>query len=245
MVLSAFLMMVVAIYAFADEGRSIVYRIDGKSYEGFFVDGGKSAPLILLVHDWDGLNDYEIKRSRMLNKLGYGVFAADLFGKGIRPEKMEDRQKRTEELYNDRVKMRALMRGALSEAEKMGADIKNTVAVGYCFGGAAVLELARTGDDLKGFVCFHGVLTTPEGQDYSKTRGKILILHGGADQFVSMDQFTALAKKIEAAKIDHEMVVYGGADHAFTVFGGERYGAKADMKSWRRFAEFLAETLKK
>jgi dienelactone hydrolase len=108
-----------------------------------------------------------------------------------------------------------------------------------------VLELARTGDDLKGFVCFHGVLTTPEGQDYSKTRGKILILHGGADKFVSMDAFALLAKKLESAKIDHEMIVYGGADHAFTVFGGERYDEKADKKSWRRFVEFLGETLKK
>ena len=137
------------------------------------------------------------------------------------------------------------MNGALIAAKSKGANIENAVAMGYCFGGAAVLELARSGADLKGFATFHGGLQTPPGQNYSKTRGKILIMHGTADKSITMDQFADLAKELEAAGVDHEMITYGGAQHAFTVFGGSRYQEAADKKSWRRFTEFLAETLKR
>ena len=116
--------------------------------------------------------------------------------------------------------------------------------MGYCFGGAAVLELARSGADLKGFATFHGGLKTPEGQDYTKTRGKILIMHGSADKAITMDQFAGLTNELEAAGVAHEMISYGGAQHAFTVFGGDRYQEAADKKSWKRFTEFLADTLK-
>ena len=140
--------------------------------------------------------------------------------------------------------MRTLMKGALNTAQNRGANIANTVAVGYCFGGAAVLELARSGADLKGFATFHGGLKTPQGQNYSKTRGKILIMHGSADTAITMDQFADLAKELESEGVVHEMVTYGGAQHAFTVFGGKRYQEAADKKSWKRFMEFLADTLK-
>jgi dienelactone hydrolase len=131
----------------------------------------------------------------------------------------------------------------LDAAEQRGAGIGNAVAMGYCFGGAAVLELARSGADLKGFATFHGGLDTPEGQDYSKTRGEILVLHGSADSAITMDQFARLAEELESAGVPHEMITYGGAQHAFTVFGGHRYQERADKKSWKRFTEFLAETL--
>jgi dienelactone hydrolase len=96
---------------------------------------------------------------------------------------------------------------------------------------------------MKGFVTFHGGLTTPEGQDYSATKGKLLILHGTADTSVTMDHFAALAKELEGAKREHEMVTYSGAPHAFTVFDTDRYRQDADRKSWQRFTEFLKETL--
>jgi dienelactone hydrolase len=107
-----------------------------------------------------------------------------------------------------------------------------------------VLELARSGADLKGFATFHGGLKTPQGQNYSNTRGKILIMHGSADTAITMDQFVDLANELESAGVDHEMITYGGANHAFTVFGGSRYQEAADKKSWKRFTEFLADTLK-
>lgn len=230
--------------ALAASGTPVTYTVEGKPYEGYFISPSDRAPFLLLVHDWDGLTDYEVKRAHMLAELGYAVFALDLFGAGVRPTEVKDKKQHTGELYTDRKKMRALMEGALKAAATKGADLENAVAFGYCFGGAAVLELARSGIDLKGFATFHGGLKTPEGQDYKNAMGKLLIMHGSADSAITMDQFADLAKELEAANVAHEMISYGGAQHAFTVFGGKRYQEDADKKSWKRFTDFLADTLK-
>ena len=243
-VISLFLLLTVPTVAFGATGSSVTYQVNGQSYEGYYISPAKQAPFVLLVHDWDGLTGYEVKRANMLAELGYAVFAVDLFGAGVRPTEVKDKRQHTGELYKNREKMRALMKGALDTARARGANIENAVAVGYCFGGAAVLELARSGADLKGFVTFHGGLQTPEGQNYTRTRGKIMIIHGSADSAITMDQFAALADELEATGIAHEMITYGGAQHAFTVFDGDRYQEVADKKSWKRFQEFLADTLK-
>jgi dienelactone hydrolase len=238
------LIAVISTVAFGASGTSVVYQVNGQDYEGYFISPAERAPLVLLIHDWDGLTDYEVKRADMLAESGYAVFALDLFGAGVRPTELTDKRQHTGELYQNREKMRALMQGALDTAKAQGADIRNAVAVGYCFGGAAVLEWARSGVDLKGFVTFHGGLKTPEGQNYTKARGNFLILHGSADTAVTLDQFADLAKELEAAGLSHEMITYSGAPHAFTVFGQDSYRAAADKKSWKRFQEFLADTLK-
>jgi len=239
-----FLLLSVSTIAFGATGASVTYQVKGQSYEGYYISPSDRAPFLLLIHDWDGLTDYEVKRANMLADLGYAVFALDLFGAGVRPTEMKDKRQHTGELYKDRAKMRALMKGALDTAKKKGANIEKAVAFGYCFGGAAVLELARSGADLKGFATFHGGLKTPQGQNYTKTRGKILIMHGSADKAITMDQFSDLAKELESTRIAHEMITYGGAQHAFTVFGGKRYQEVADKKSWKLFTQFLADTLK-
>ena len=240
-----FILLSVSTVAFGVTGAAVTYQVDGQSYEGYYISPFDQAPFVLLIHDWDGLTDYEIKRADMLADLGYAVFALDLFGAGVRPTEMKDKRQHTGELYKNREKMRALMKGALAAANNKDANIENAVAVGYCFGGAAVLELARSGADLKGFATFHGGLKTPEGQNYAKTRGEILIMHGSADKAITLDQFADLAKELESAGVAHEMITYGGAQHAFTVFGGGRYQENADKKSWKRFIEFLADTFKK
>jgi dienelactone hydrolase len=237
---SIFLMLASTCFA---AGNYIDYQVNGMSYEGYYISPAEGAPLILLIHDWDGLTDYEVKRAGMLAEMGYAVFAADLFGKGVRPTEVKDKRQHTGELYKDRAKMRALLDGALATAKAQGGNIDNAVSMGYCFGGAAVLEQARSGANLKGFVTFHGGLKTPEGQDYSKATGKLLILHGTADSAITMDQFAALATELEQAGVAHEMITYSGAPHAFTVFGSERYRKVADEKSWQRFATYLKETL--
>jgi dienelactone hydrolase len=242
--ISVFSVLSVSTFAYGGTGASVTYQVNGQSYEGYYVSPSDQAPFVLLIHDWDGLTDYEIKRANMLADLGYAVFALDLFGAGVRPTEVKDKRQHTGELYKDREKMRALMKGALETAKNRGANIQNAVAIGYCFGGAAVLELARSGADVKGFVTFHGGLKTPEGQNYTKTRGTILIMHGSADTAITMDQFADLAKELESAGVAHEMITYGGAQHAFTVFGGNRYEEAADKKSWKHFTEFLADTLK-
>jgi len=213
--------MVMPAVAFGAKGFLVTYQVNGQSYEGYYITPSEQAPFVLLIHDWDGLTEYEIKRANMLAESGFAVFAADLFGAGVRPTEVTDKRQHTGELYKNREKMRALMTGALDAAKERGAKIENAVAVGYCFGGAAVLELARSGADLKGFATFHGGLKTPEGQNYTKTRGEILI----------------------SAGVAHEMITYGGAQHAFTVFGGNRYQEDADKKSWKRFQDFLSDKL--
>jgi dienelactone hydrolase len=225
-------------------GEFVSYEVNNAPYEGYFISPSADAPLILMIHDWDGLTDYEIKRAGMLADKGYAVFTADLFGKDIRPTELKDKQRLTEELYKDRKKMRALLYGALEAANAKGVSAHNAVAMGYCFGGAVVLELARSGADLKAFVSFHGGLETPTGQDYAETKGFVLIFHGTADTHVPMDQFAELAKALEKETVSHEMTTYSGAPHAFTVFDTERYRKDADQKSWSRFMEFLDKTLK-
>lgn len=225
-------------------GKAVTYQVNGADYQGYYVSPAKNAPLVLLVHDWDGLTDYEVKRAHMLAEQGYAVFAADLFGKGVRPTEVQDKRQHTGELYKDRGKMRSLLNGAVAAAKAQGGNTDNAVAMGYCFGGAAVLEMARSGSGMKGFVTFHGGLGTPEGQNYSSTKGKLLILHGTADTAISMSDFAGLAEQLETANIPHEMITYSGAPHAFTVFGSPRYREDADKKSWQRFNDFLAELLK-
>ncbi|QJB55406.1 dienelactone hydrolase family protein [Pseudodesulfovibrio sp. zrk46] len=217
----------------------VEYEVNGQPYQGYYITPSKAAPFVLLIHDWDGLTDYEVKRAQMLAELGYSVFAADLFGKGVRPTEVKDKKQLTGALYQDREKMRALMYGALKKAKQLGLNTDNGVAIGYCFGGAAVLEFARSGADLRGFVSFHGGLTTPEGQNYTKTKGYVLVLHGTADTSVTMDDFADLAEELEETGVTHEMTTYSGAPHAFTVFGSKRYHEGADKLSWARFIEFL------
>ena len=224
-------------------GSTVNYQVDDAEFEGYYVSPSEDAPLVLLVHDWDGLTEYEVQRASMLAKLGYAVFAADLFGAGVLPETVEERRRLTAHLYENRDEMRSLLYGALEAAEAQGGDTSRAVAMGYCFGGTAVLELARSGADLKGFVTFHGGLTTPEGQDYSLTTGELLVLHGTADQSVSMGEFSQLAEELEEAGVHHEMTTYSGAPHAFSVFGSPRYREDADRKSWERFVGFLEEVL--
>jgi dienelactone hydrolase len=224
-------------------GEMVNYKVAGEAFEGYMETAGDEAPMVLLVHDWDGLTDYEVKRANMLAEMGYSVFCADLFGAGVRPTKLADKQKCTGELDGDRPRMRALMQGALDAAKAQGLNVNHCVAMGYCFGGTAALEFARSGANLKGWATFHGGLALPEGQDYSTTKGAVLTLHGSADGHVTMDHFSTMVEDLEKAGVPNEMITYGGASHGWTVFGSGAYREDADRKSWKRFSEFLEEML--
>ena len=225
--------------------KNISYTVDNQNYEGYYAKADKAnAPFILLIHDWDGLTDYERKRADMLAEQGYNVLAADMFGAGIRPTEIEERKRLTSALYEDRSKMRHLLEKALSVGQSEGNNVREGVTMGYCFGGAVALELARSGFPQKAFMPFHGGLDIPIGQNYNKTIGEILVFHGSADESVSLEDFTTLGKTLEAAKVPHEMVTYSGARHAFTVFDSDRYDARADERSWNRYLSFLENTYK-
>lgn len=223
--------------------KTVEYKVAGTLYEGYYEAAqGESKGVVILIHDWDGLTDYEIKRSQMLAALGYDTFAVDLYGKGNRPVEMQLKKAETAKLYQDRKKMRQLILAGMGQAKQQTGD-KPVVVMGYCFGGAAVLELARSGqgEGVKGYASFHGGLATPEGQGYNPDTAPILIAHGGADAAIPMSDVANLAEQLEQAKINYEIQVYSGAPHAFTVFGSENYQQQADEKSWAALSLFLEQ----
>lgn len=231
--------------ASAITSKNITYTVDNQAYEGYYARADvPNAPFILLIHDWDGVTDYERTRADMLAKEGYNVLAADMFGAGVRADTMEAKKALTGALYDDRAKMRRLLTGALNVGQQQGNNVAEGVTMGYCFGGTVALELARAGFPQKAFVPFHGAFEIPAGQNYDNTKGEILVFHGTADEAVSLESFTALGKTLEAAKVPHEMVTYSGARHAYTVFGSDRYDERADTRSWKRYMDFLSEAYK-
>ncbi|MBT8042850.1 MAG: dienelactone hydrolase family protein [Pontiella sp.] len=221
-------------------GEAVTYSVGDQTFEGYMEKVSDLAPMVLIFHDWDGLTDYEVKRAGMLKDLGYSVFCADLYGAGVRPTEVADRKKCMTILTSDRAKMRAYMKGALEFAKKQGLNTKNCVAMGYCFGGTAVLELARSGEALNGFATFHGGLGLPEGQDYSKVTGEYLIMHSITD---GMAPFSQLAEGLEKAEVGAQLICYAGAPHGWTVFDSKRYAEKQDAESWKHFTRFLEDTL--
>lgn len=236
-----FLILALAVQSLWAQGVDYVYQVEGKSYEGFYLKQVKPSPLVVLLHDWDGLTSYEKKRAKMLFQEGYSVFVPDLFGKGIRPTENKDKKQHTGELYKNRKKMRQLIEAAWVEAPKLGLSTENSSLMGYCFGGAGVLEMARQGKKVKGFVTFHGGLGTPQGQDYKQAQGQFLVFHGTSDSHISMKDFAALAEELDKNKLPHELITFGGAPHAFTVFGSPAYREPVDQVSWQRYLIFLKE----
>lgn len=225
-------------------GKAVPYAVGGESFVGYRADApGPSKGLVLIIHDWDGLTSYEKKRADMLADMGYDAFALDLYGKGNRPADTGAKKAETGKLYEDRARMRSLILGGLAKARNDGDQ--EVVVMGYCFGGAAVLELARSGkaEYIAGYATFHGGLTTPKGQSYPAGTPPILVMHGGADSSITMDDVAALSRELEAARVPYEIQVYSGAPHAFTNFDSERYQERADRLSWAAFSNFLATNL--
>ncbi|WP_028022762.1 dienelactone hydrolase family protein [Enterovibrio calviensis] len=234
----AWLLMGFSFHGFA--GESVDYQSGGMALEGYYAKAeGTPKGSVLLIHDWDGLTEYEEKRVNMLSKMGYNTFAVDLYGKGNRPVETNAKKAETGKLYKDREKMRSLILAGLDKAREMG--IQDVVVAGYCFGGAAALELARSGkaESVNGYATFHGGLKTPGQQSYASDTPPIFIAHGGADSAIPMTDVADLSVQLESASVPYLIEVYSGAPHAFTVFGSPRYREVADARSWATFSTFL------
>ena len=200
--------------------------------------------LVLIVHDWNGIDDYERRRAEMLAAEGYVAFAVDLFGRDAVLEGIDDYRRETGALYGDRAGFRARLAGAIEAAEGLPGADAGMVLMGYCFGGAAALEAARMGAALDGFVSFHGGLGTPAGQDWSEASGApVLVLHGSADPVSGMADLAALMDELREAGVPHAAEIYGGALHSFTVWGSNDYDLTADTRSWAALLRFLSDTL--
>ncbi len=203
-------------------------------------------PGVLVIHEWWGLNDYAKSRARQLAKLGFVAFAADMYGDGATTT---DPKQAGE--WSGEVKGGPLIRersnlalGILRKHERVDPD--RVAAIGYCFGGTTVLELAYGGADIAGVVPFHGGLTIPKEDDAIRT--KLLILHGAADFFIKPETIDALQKTLHEREADWQMISYGGAVHAFTNpdageagIDGVAYDADADRRSWAHMRMFFDE----
>jgi len=221
------------------------YTVGDREYEGYVATNTAIEPkgTVLIVHDWDGLTDYEERRAEMLAALGYTAFAIDVYGADEDPQGMDAYRALSGAMYSDREEFQARLMGAIEEAANITGATDNHVMMGYCFGGAAVLEAARAGADLNGFVSFHGGLGTPEGQGYSATSAPIMLFHGSADPVSGMPELASLLDQLQEAGVDHGAEVFGGARHSFTVYGSNDYDLAADQGSWEGLLEFLEEQL--
>jgi len=216
------------------------YEVDGKTFAAHVaMADGEAAGTVFIVHDWDGLNAYEKDRARMLAGLGYNAVAIDLFGVDAKLEGRDDYRRETGALYRDRAAFRARLAAAVEAGEPISGKGGKSFIIGYCFGGAAVLEAARAGMGLDGYVSFHGGLGTPDGQDYAMTDAPVLLLHGSADPVSGMDDLASLLQQLQAAGVTHDAQVFGGARHSFTVAGSRDYDADADARSWAALLRFL------
>lgn len=225
----------------AHAGEAVTYDVNGETYEGYLAEATREAKgLVLIIHDWGGLDEYEKTRAEMLADEGYDAFAIDLYGAGNRPDTTEARKEQVGKLYNDRDMMRERILAGLAKAREVSGE-SDVVVMGYCFGGGATLELARSGEgqNIDGYATFHGSLDAPDGADYSATSAPVLIMHGGADSGIPNSQAANVADMLEKAGVTYELEIYSGAPHAWTVFGSDRYREVADEKSWTSFLDFL------
>lgn len=209
-------------------------------------------PGVVIVHEWKGLGDYAKRRAKEMAALGYVAFAADIYGKGVRPKTTEAAAKESSKYKANRALLRARATAAVNELKRQNlADAKRLGAMGYCFGGTTVLELARAKNpDVKAVVSFHGGLETPSpAQD--PLIADILVLHGADDPYVPAHEVENFKNEMKNAKAKMEFVAYPGAVHSFTdpAAGndnskGAAYNKKADEASFAQMKDFFAHALK-
>jgi dienelactone hydrolase len=206
-------------------------------------------PGVLVVHEWTGINENVKNHADAVAALGYVAFAADIYGKGIRPATTEEAAAQASIYKGDRRLMRERVRAGLDFLRNQPAvDAKRIAAIGYCFGGTTVLELARSGADVLGVVSFHGGLDTPDIGDARQIRAKVLVLHGADDPYEPKEKIDTFLKEMKDAGVDFQMIFYGGAVHSFTnPFAGNdpskgaAYNEKVNKRSWEAMRFFLSE----
>jgi dienelactone hydrolase len=205
-------------------------------------------PGVLVVHEWKGLNDYAKKRADMLAQLGYVAFAADIYGKGVRPQTVEEAGAEAGKYKNNRPLFRQRVLAGLDQLKAQpNVDPQKLAAIGYCFGGTAVLELGRAGGDVKGIVTFHGGLSSPTPEDAKNIKAKVLVLHGADDPFVPPTEVAGFEKEMKDANVNYQLIKYPGAVHGFSnpdnkgELKGALYNKEADEKSWQEMQKFFKE----
>ena len=232
--------------------KTVAYKDGDTALKGYLaydaaVKGKR--PGVLVLPEWWGVNDYVKHRADMLAQLGYVALVADVYGDGFNTTSPDEAGKHAAEFRTNRTLMRERVAAALDllRVNEL-CDPKRMAAIGYCFGGTCVLELARSGADIAGVVSFHGGLSTPNPADAKNIKCKVFVCHGGNDTFESTEEVAAFQKEMRDANVDWQLNIYGGAVHSFTnpdsgKFGipGVGYNERADKRSWEAMRAFFGE----
>lgn len=241
------------------EGKEVSYRAAGVEMKGYLaydrnVTGKR--PGVLVVHEWWGLNEYARKRARMLAEMGYTALAVDMYGGGKQATHPDDAGKFSSELMKNFDTAKARFIAAMDFLKNQPTvDTERIAAIGYCFGGGIVLNMARQGVDLKGVASFHGSLAAVKSAQPGEVKARILVLHGDNDKFVTLEQINAFKQEMKDAGADFRFIKYPKAMHSFTNPDADEYAkkfnlplgynAEADKRSWKELGRFLEKIFKK
>jgi dienelactone hydrolase len=231
--------------------ETLSYKDGNTTFKGFFAfkESKEKLPVVLIVHEWWGLNDYPKMRTQQLAELGYAAFAVDMYGEGKTVSTPEEAGKLAGEVRSDPSKLRSRINAAYEFIKKdKRIDPDKVAVIGYCFGGSVALELARIGANIKGVVCFHGGLTTANPADTKNVKAKILVCTGGDDKYVPEKDIKAFQDEMNNAKVDWQINIYSGAVHAFTnpksgnnPATSTAYNETADKRSFEAMKQFFKE----
>lgn len=257
--LSAFLFLTLSVgiaHGANVQGEEVTYSDNGTTLKGYLAYDASATeprPGVLVIHEWWGHNEHAREQARRLAELGYTALAVDMYGEGRLAEHPDDaRTFATAIRQNEPLMVQRLeaSKKLLSEHER--TDAGNLAAIGYCFGGSIVLDMARSGTDLKAVASFHGALATQNPAESGQVSTRVLVLHGNDDPMVPPEQVENFKKEMDAAGVDYRFVGYDGATHSFTNPAADEaarkfgmpvgYNADADRASWSELEEFLSET---
>ncbi len=238
-------------------GKTVEYQAQGQTMKGYLAYDEKrkgKRPGVLVVPEWWGVNDYVRNRARMLAGLGYTALVVDMFGDGRQAATPEQAEKLTSQVMNNFDVGKARFDAAENFLKAQPTvDSARIAAIGYCFGGGVVLNMARQGADVKGVVSFHGELTPVQPARPGSVKARILVLTGGDDSLVPPGQVAAFEREMKDAGADFKVISYPGAKHSFTnpeaaALGKKfnmpmAYNAQADKESWQAMEKFLAALL--
>lgn len=240
-------------------GEEVSYRTDSTEMRGYLAydDAIKGArPAVLVVHEWWGHNDYARKRAEMLASMGYVALAVDMYGDGKLADHPDDAMKFMQAAVSNKEEAQARFVSALELLKSHArSDSEKVAAIGYCFGGAVVLNMARAGMDLDAVVSFHGSID-PMGNPAQpgKVLAKVAVFNGEQDPMVKPESIAAFKQEMSAAKVDYQFVNYPGALHSFTNPAADEFGQRfemplaynkaADEASWQAMSELFDEVFK-
>ncbi len=236
--------------------KDVEYKDGDTILEGFVAyntpAAGTKIPGVLVFPDWMGVSDHYKEIAEKLANMGYVAFVADVYGRGVRPKNADEAAKEAGKYKGDRKLFKERVTAALKQLKThVFVDPKKIAAIGYCFGGTGVIELARSGADIAGVVSVHGGLDSPNPEEGKAIKAKILAIHGADDPFVPQKDVNAFIEEIKTGKVDWQLLILGNNVHGFTnpAAGSDKskgvaYDVKADKRSWNAMKDFLDEIFK-